>query len=52
MVNLSEVKKADRFDAEYFQPKYEKIVEAIKKYKGGFDVIKGQFKPNKKHLKR
>jgi len=31
IVNLSEVKSAHRADAEYFQPKYEKLVERIKK---------------------
>src|SRR3989344_2650901 len=32
IVNLSEVKSANRADAEYFQPKYEKLVERIKKF--------------------
>lgn len=32
IVNLSEVKSSHRADAEYFQPKYEKLVEKIKKY--------------------
>ncbi|OGL53664.1 MAG: hypothetical protein A3C43_07165 [Candidatus Schekmanbacteria bacterium RIFCSPHIGHO2_02_FULL_38_11] len=36
-VNLSEVKSAHRADAEYFQPKYEKIIEKIKKY--GAEVL-------------
>jgi restriction endonuclease S subunit len=31
IVNLSEIKSAHRADAEYFQPKYEKLVEKIKK---------------------
>ncbi len=31
IVNLSEIKSAHRVDAEYFQPKYEKLVEKIKK---------------------
>ena len=31
IVNLSDVKSAHRTDAEYFQPKYEKIIEKIKK---------------------
>jgi len=35
--NFSATQEAERFDAEYFQPKYEEIVEAINKYKGGFD---------------
>jgi len=34
--NFFDTQKAERFDAEYFQPKYEEIVEAVKKYKGGF----------------
>lgn len=37
--NFSDTQKAERFDAEYFQPKYEEIVEAVKKYKGGFDEL-------------
>jgi len=37
--NFSDAKNVDRFDAEYFQPKYEEIVEAVKKYKGGFDEL-------------
>lgn len=37
--NFSDTQKADRFDAEYFQPKYEEIIEAVKKYKGGFDEL-------------
>jgi len=37
--NFSGAKQSDRFDAEYFQPKYEEIVEAVKKYKGGFEEL-------------
>ena len=37
--NFADAKDADRFDAEYFQPKYEEIIEAIKKYKGGFNDL-------------
>lgn len=37
--NFADTQAADRFDAEYFQPKYEEIVEALKKYKGGFDEL-------------
>lgn len=37
--NFSDTQEAERFDAEYFQPKYEEIVEAMKKYKGGFDEL-------------
>lgn len=37
--NYSETEKAGRFDAEYFQPKYDEIVKAIKNYKGGWDTL-------------
>ncbi len=37
--NYSDIQTADRFDVEYFQPKHEEIVEAVKKYKGGFDEL-------------
>lgn len=37
--NFSNTKQSDRFDAEYFQPKYEEIIEVVKKYKGGFDEL-------------
>src|SRR3989338_7526511 len=37
--NYSNTKKDERFDAEYFQPKYEEIIKAVKKYKGGFDEL-------------
>ncbi len=33
------VDKATRFDAEYFQPKYDEIIKKIESYKGGFDVV-------------
>ena len=33
--NFSDAKQAERIDAEYFQPKYEEIVSAIKKYGSG-----------------
>jgi type I restriction enzyme S subunit len=49
--NFSAAQEADRFDAEYFQPKYEEIIKAVRKYKGGSDIVKGQFKPNKKSFK-
>lgn len=37
--NFSATQKAERFDAEYFQPKYEEIIESVKKYKGGYDEL-------------
>jgi restriction endonuclease S subunit len=37
--NFSATQEAERFDAEYFQPKYEEIIEAVRKYKSGFDEL-------------
>ncbi len=37
--NFSDTQKSDRFDAEYFQPKYEEIIEAVKRYKGGSNEL-------------
>jgi type I restriction enzyme S subunit len=34
---------ANRIDAEYFQPRYEKVIEVIKKYSDGFSLIKDEF---------
>lgn len=34
-----EMDKARRFDAEYFQPKYDEIVATIKSYSGGWDTL-------------
>lgn len=40
--NLSNTQEVGRFDAEYFQPKYEDIIEKIKGYKGGYFVLKDE----------
>lgn len=45
--NFSATQEAERFDAEYFQPKYEEIVEAVKKYKNGFDKLENLVKVKK-----
>ncbi len=37
--NYFEAEKVDRFDAEYFQPKFDEIVKAIKNCQGGFDTL-------------
>jgi restriction endonuclease S subunit len=37
--NLKDCLKVDRFDAEYWQPKYDEILEKIRKYKNGFDIF-------------
>ncbi len=41
--NYSETQKAERFDAEYFQPQYDEIINVIMNYHNGFDIVKGQF---------
>lgn len=38
--NYSDTQRAGRIDADYFQPKYEEIVNAIKSYAGGWDKLK------------
>ena len=43
----SDLNQAERMDAEYFQPKYEKIEKVIKSYHGGFSLIKDEFEQNK-----
>ena len=37
--NFSETQAAERIDADYFQPKYDEIVNAIKDYSGGWDIL-------------
>jgi len=37
--NYADVDQSERMDAEYFQPKYEEIVAAIKSYSGGWDIL-------------
>ena len=37
--NYSDTEQAGRIDAEYYQPKYEEIVHAIKSYSGGWDTL-------------
>lgn len=37
--NYSDTEQVERIDAEYFQPKYEAIIKAIKAYKGGWDRL-------------
>jgi len=37
--NYSDTLQADRFDAEYYQPKYEKVIAAIMGYEGGWDKL-------------
>ncbi|AKB19530.1 restriction endonuclease subunit S [Methanosarcina sp. WWM596] len=37
--NYSDIQQTDRLDAEYFQPKYDEIVTAIKNYSSGWDTL-------------
>jgi len=48
---LSDTQQAERIDAEYYQPKYEEIEEAIKQYTGGYTTIGEEFKQNKSTFK-
>ena len=45
--NYSEVRQTERIDADYFQPKYEQIEDAIKNYSAGSSLIKEEFKQSK-----
>ncbi len=35
----SDTEEAGRIDAEYYQPKYDEIIDAVKNYKGGWDKL-------------
>ena len=37
--NYSDTQEAERIDAEYFQPKYDEIINTIKNYSGGWDTL-------------
>ena len=37
--SYSEVRRAGRTDAEYFQPRYEEVVNTVKNYPGGWDTL-------------
>ena len=37
--DYSEIRQAERLDAEFFQPKYDEIINAIKCYSGGKDAL-------------
>ncbi len=41
--HYSDTVEAERMDAEYFQPKYDDIINAIKSYKGGWDTLGNLF---------
>jgi len=37
--NYTDTEQAERIDAEYYQPKYDEIVKAIKSYRGGWNTL-------------
>ena len=37
--NYSDTQQAGRIDAEYYQPKYDELINAIKNYSGGWDTL-------------
>ena len=45
--NYSDTRRVDRIDAEYYQPKYERIVKIIKNYSGGFSKLESLAKVTK-----
>jgi len=49
--NYSDTEQAERMDAEFYQPKYEEIEEAIKTYPNGYAFIKDEFRRNKNTFK-
>ena len=49
--NYSNTEQARRIDAEYYQPKYEEIEEAIKTYERGHTLIRDEFRQNKSTFK-
>ncbi len=49
--NYSDTKLFGRVDAEYYQPKYEEIINAIKNYPGGYSTIFSEFTQNKSTFK-
>lgn len=42
----SEISEAQRYDSEYFQPKYDEIIKKIEGYDGGWDFVRNQFRQN------
>lgn len=44
---FSEIEQAGRIDAEYYQPKYEAIIKAIKRYPCGYSIVGKEFMQNK-----
>ncbi len=49
--NFSDTEQAERIDAEYYQPKYDEIISAIKSYSGGWDSLGNLLNINDKNFK-
>ena len=49
--NFSDTQKAGRIDAEYFEPKYDEIIKAVKSYSNGWDIIGNVFRQSKSIFK-
>ena len=47
-IRKKDIDQANRFDAEYFQPNYQDIIEKIEGYRGGCCKVKDKFLQNKK----
>jgi restriction endonuclease S subunit len=45
-----QIEQAERFDAEYFQPKYGEIIKKIEGYEGGVDIVGNVLHFNKKNF--
>jgi hypothetical protein len=41
------VDQAGRYDAEYFQPKYDEMIEKIEQYQGDWDFVENIFEYKK-----
>ena len=52
VINLSEVKKVNRMDAEYFDAKYYKLFEKIESYKNGYSAIGKEFNQIRNNFKK
>lgn len=48
--NFSDVNSANRYDAEYFQPKYDEIIKKIKSYSNGWDTVDNVIEINDKNV--
>lgn len=50
--NLFECQQENRFDAEYWMPKYDEIIDRVISYKNGFSTIGKEFKQLENNFKR